>query len=154
MSGIKYDSEKPQLDLIPAEAIIELGKVLTFGQKKYGRANWANGIEASRLLSAALRHLQQFNSGEDLDPESGLSHVSHAMCNLAFLTWMLQNRPELDNRWVKPLKEINEHVNKLSKNSFEGSLSGLAPCLHLSEIYCGPNTVKCAACGVYIVRKI
>ena len=105
MKGIKYDSEKPQLDLIPAEAVIELGKVLTFGQSKYGRANWANGIESSRLLSAAFRHLQQFNGGEDLDPESGLSHVSHAMCNLAFLTWMLQNRPELDNRWAKQLKE-------------------------------------------------
>lgn len=104
MKGIKYDSEKPQLDLIPAEAIIELGKVLTFGQNKYGRANWANGIESSRLLSAAFRHLQQFNGGEDLDPESRLSHISHAMCNLAFLTWMLQNRPELDNRWAKTVK--------------------------------------------------
>lgn len=105
MKAIKYDGEKPQLDLIPAEAIIEIGKVLTFGQSKYGRANWANGIEVSRLLSAAMRHLNQFNSGEDLDPESGLSHVSHAACNMAFLIWTLQNRPELDNRWVKQLKE-------------------------------------------------
>lgn len=99
--GKKYDSGKPQVDLIPSEALLELGKVLSFGAQKYDAGNWAKGIEFRRLIAATQRHLLYFNAGEDLDPESGLSHVSHAMCNLAFLIWHIYHRPDLDNRWIK-----------------------------------------------------
>jgi hypothetical protein len=103
--GKKYDSGKAALDLIPYEALEEIGKVLQFGKEKYGEANWANGIEYSRLIAAALRHLNQFNSGEDIDKESGVSHVAHAGCNIMFLLWMLQNRKDMDNRWIKKIKK-------------------------------------------------
>jgi hypothetical protein len=102
--GKKFDQGKPPLDLIPAEFLLEVGKVLDFGAKKYDRANWAQGIEYSRLISAALRHIYAFNGGEDKDPESGISHIGHAGCNLAFLSWHLANRTDLDNRWVKLIK--------------------------------------------------
>lgn len=105
MSGIKHDQDKPQLDLIPSEALEEIGKVLTFGAKKYSPGNWANGIEYRRLISACQRHVLAFNAGEDLDAESGLSHISHALCCLVFLAWHIRNRPDLDNRWVKDVKK-------------------------------------------------
>lgn len=103
--GVKYDSNKPMVDLIPAEVIFGLGEVLTFGAKKYQKANWAKGINHSRLIAAALRHLYKFSNGQDLDDESGLSHIDHAMCNLAFLKWMHTNRKDLDDRWTTILKE-------------------------------------------------
>lgn len=120
MKGIKHDKEKVKLDLIPKEALYGLGEVLTFGHNKYGRANWANGIEFSRLLSATLRHIAAYNSGEDTDPESGLCHIDHAMCNLAFLSWMRANRADLDDRWAKQVKkpEASVEVKSLEK-SFE-----------------------------------
>ncbi len=71
------------------------------GRDKYGAANWAKGIQHSRLLGAALRHILAYNSGEDLDPESGITHVAHAACNLMFLLWMQKHKPELDDRWSK-----------------------------------------------------
>lgn len=114
--GVKFDANKPSLDLIPLEALIGLGNVLTFGAKKYKRANWASGIEYSRLISAALRHLMAFNAGEDIDPESGLSHVDHALCNLAFLSWMRIHRADMDDRWIKVLtdeKRVKEAVARL-----------------------------------------
>lgn len=103
--GVKYDQGKPRLDLIPSEALIELGKVLEYGCRKYSVGNWAKGIAYSRLIAATMRHIAQFNSGEDLDPESGLSHISHALCNLVFLSYFIfTNKNNKDDRWIKSVK--------------------------------------------------
>ncbi len=103
--GKKFDQNKEPLDLIPYEALVEMGKVLALGRDKYGRANWAQGINYSRLIAATMRHLGQFNSGEDLDKESGVSHVAHAACNLMFLLWFIKHNPKLDDRWIKCVKK-------------------------------------------------
>lgn len=97
-AGIKHDQQKPRMDLLDRHAIEQLAAVLTFGAKKYAAHNWRNGIEYSRLVSAAQRHLLAFNDGETLDPESGLPHIAHAMCNCMFLLG-LSNKPELDDRY-------------------------------------------------------
>ena len=39
-SGIKYDGEKPKMNLLPPKAIVEISKVLTFGAEKYDAENW------------------------------------------------------------------------------------------------------------------
>lgn len=101
--GRKYDSSKSSHDLLPFEALDEVAKVLTYGASKYDRGNWANGLKHSRLISAAYRHLGQYNSGEDVDQETGLSHVAHAACNLLFLLYLIKHKPDLDDRWVKEL---------------------------------------------------
>lgn len=99
--GVKFDQDKAPMDLLPYESLEEIAKVLNFGAKKYKRANWAQGINQSRLLSAAMRHLGQFNSGEDYDKESNTLHLANAACNLLFAIWMYKNRPDMDDRWIK-----------------------------------------------------
>jgi hypothetical protein len=79
-AGTKFDSEKTPLDLLDPYAIDQLGRVLAFGAKKYGRNNWRGGIGSGRLIAAALRHLFAFLGGEVSDSESGLHHIAHAMC--------------------------------------------------------------------------
>lgn len=101
--GIKFDQNKAPMDLIPYESLEEIAKVLAAGEKKYGTANWASGIEMRRLLSAALRHIGQFNSGEDFDSETNTLHLANAATNLLFAIWMYKNRPDLDNRWIKTI---------------------------------------------------
>jgi len=103
MSGKKYDEKKPMMDLLPPEALTEIAKVLTFGAEKYDRGNWAKGLNYSRVISATLRHLNAYNAGEDKDPESGMSHIAHAACNLTFLLHFIKHNPELDDRWTKQL---------------------------------------------------
>jgi hypothetical protein len=105
MSGMKNDIDKAPLDLLPSEALFEISKVLHAGRKKYGEANWAKGIEISRLLGASMRHIAQFNAGEDLDEETNTLHIANAACNLMFAIWMMKNRPDLDNRWEKKTKK-------------------------------------------------
>ena len=97
--GTKFDTDKPPMHLLDRYALEEIAKVLAFGAQKYAAHNWRNGIETSRLISAALRHLMAYNDGEDLDPETGLSHLAHAGCCVIFALWMKKHHPELDDRW-------------------------------------------------------
>jgi hypothetical protein len=97
--GKKNDTGKIPLDLIDRIALLEEGKVMAFGAKTYDRHNWRKGMAWSRLIAAALRHINAFNSGEDLDPESGISHLAHARCCLAFLLNYTVTHPELDDRY-------------------------------------------------------
>lgn len=97
----KYDSEKPRMDLLSPIAIKQLAKVLTFGANKYNGHNWRKGLCWSRLLGATLRHLFSFLGGQDRDPESGLSHMAHVMCNAMFLLEMEETHKDLDDRYKK-----------------------------------------------------
>lgn len=99
MSGTKYDVLKTRLDLLPFEALEEIGKVMHSGAVKYGDYNWKQGMKWSRLLAALLRHIFAWAIGEDNDKETGRSHLAHAACNLLFLlTYELLDLGE-DDRW-------------------------------------------------------
>lgn len=98
MSGVKFDQDKPRMDLLDPAAMTQLAAVLTFGAQKYAPHNWREGISKSRLIAAALRHLFSYLGGQDKDEETGLSHVAHAMCCCMFILG-LEGRPELDDRY-------------------------------------------------------
>jgi len=95
----KFDGEKVRLDLLPFESIKAIGDVLTFGAKKYDAHNWRKGMSWSRLIGAALRHIFAWATGQDKDSESGLSHLAHAMCCLAFLFSYQQLGAGTDDRY-------------------------------------------------------
>jgi hypothetical protein len=76
-TAIKHDSKKNRLELIPVSGIEGIGRAMTFGATKYAAHNWANGFDYSRLCGSAMRHLLAWMSGQDKDPESGLSHLDH-----------------------------------------------------------------------------
>lgn len=102
MSGKKYDSAKPPMDLIPSEAQLEEARVFGFGAGKYGRFNYCEGIQYTRLIAAAERHLAAIKSGEDVDPESGFKHWAHVRCCMSMLARMELLHPELDDRYKVP----------------------------------------------------
>lgn len=83
---LKYDQGKLRHDLIPPEAEKALAEVLTFGAAKYEPDSWRDVKDGKRrYMAAALRHINAHRMGEELDEESGLTHLSHALTNLAFL---------------------------------------------------------------------
>ena len=85
-AGLKYDAGKLRYSLIPPEALRGLAEVLTFGAEKYEPNSWQEVENAEeRYLDALIRHIEAYRSGEALDPESGLHHLKHAACNVAFL---------------------------------------------------------------------
>ncbi len=104
--GRKHDQGKPMVSLIPSAPLIEVAKVLTFGAGKYDPHNWRQGMNMSRLLDANFRHMLAFKEGEDLDPESGISHVAHAICgNLFLLEYQLHKSQyeKFDDRYKRTI---------------------------------------------------
>ena len=97
--GTKYDESKPDMSLLSPLALTYLAQVLTFGAKKYAPNNWRKGIDQSRLVSAALRHITAFNAGEDVDPETGLPHMAHAMCCCMFSVELQTSETNIDSRF-------------------------------------------------------
>lgn len=63
-----------------------------------GVGDWKKGFAYSRSTSAALRHIFAFLDGEDKDPESGLSHIAHAIASLEHLINDINHHPENDDR--------------------------------------------------------
>ena len=96
----KYDFGKNRLELIPVYSLLELGKVYTYGAKKYGDCNYLKGMSWSRLYGAALRHLTAWASGEDVDLESGLPHLAHAMWQMASLLEYSKRGIGVDDRMI------------------------------------------------------
>ena len=84
--GVKYDTDKPMMDLIPPIMEMEVSRVLTFGADKYGPDNWRKVPDLRRrYIAAAKRHINALQQGEERDPESGLHHAAHAVSCLMFI---------------------------------------------------------------------
>jgi hypothetical protein len=100
-SAMKFDDNKPAMDLLPPRALVAVAEILTYGAKKYERHNWRKGMKWSRLFSAMLRHLCAFIGGEDYDPESTYPHLAHAACNALMLLEYFLNKEGEDDRFRK-----------------------------------------------------
>lgn len=98
------------------------------GTAKYGRHNYrAIGVRGSVYYDATMRHLFSWWEGEDIDPDSGLSHVTKAICSLVVLRdAMMQgkftdDRPPVSAPFYERLNEhaaavLNRHADKSPKH--------------------------------------
>ena len=100
MEFLKNDNGKPEFELLPLDLMSDVNKVLQHGAEKYGVGNWRKyeGFKFSRCYNALLRHMFAWWRGEDNDPETGISHLAHAMCNLLFLMYHFKNNKQTDDR--------------------------------------------------------
>jgi hypothetical protein len=97
-AGVKHDTGKAPLSLLPTRPLTDVARVLEFGMRKYGRDNWRKGMQWTRLIDASLRHLMAYKEREDKDPETGLSHLAHAACGLLFLLEYERTHKDKDDR--------------------------------------------------------
>lgn len=97
--GKKHDEEKEPLAYIPLAALKAEGSAFKHGAKKYDAWNYKNGIAVTRTVSAAVRHIYQFLSGENVDAESGAHHLGCARANLAMALDTLENHSNFDDRY-------------------------------------------------------
>jgi Domain of unknown function (DUF5664) len=99
VSSRKDDNDKYDPTMLTQEMIELVSRVRMFGAKKYARGNFKiTGFKYSRSLAAALRHIFAFLAGEDNDPESGLSHLGHAICSIEHCIYDSKHHPENDDR--------------------------------------------------------
>lgn len=118
----------------------EVGVAMLEGALKYGRHNYrVIGVKGSIYFDAALRHLTRWWEGQNLDPDSGLSHVTKAIASLYVLRdAMIQGKFNDDRPPPAPegfFRELDEHVRSLNGN-FEN------PCLPYTNIKDGSSHVE------------
>lgn len=113
--GKKFDTNKPDMSLIPMAAAFEEAAVWTYGKKKYDAWNWYKGIAYSKCLAALERHLYLLKAGQDFDYETGLHNGAAIRCCAAMLiTYTLEERKDLDDRI--PMNETNQELmNKMAQ---------------------------------------
>lgn len=93
--GIK----KAPITTVPLTVVAELGIGMLEGARKYGRHNYrVDGVRASVYVDATWRHLAKWWEGEDIDPDSGLSHITKALASLAVLRDAMINNKFHDDR--------------------------------------------------------
>ena len=85
----KADTGKPKVSLVPTGIIFAIARIREYGNRKYpkgGKDNWKQ-VDAERYIDAACRHLLAVvrYGLHSKDEESGLLHLWHCACNLAFL---------------------------------------------------------------------
>lgn len=106
-------SSKVPASTVPRRVVGEVGLAMLEGAAKYGRSNYrVAGVRASVYFDAANRHLDAWWEGQDLDPDSGLSHVTKAIAGLMVLrdsmlqgNWQDDRPPRASNAddWVSEL---------------------------------------------------
>lgn len=63
-----------------------------------GDRNWERGYEWSKSYGALRRHISSWWQGEDMDPETNVSHLTNVAWHAFALTELSQTHPELDDR--------------------------------------------------------
>lgn len=113
-------SRKVGLHAVPFTVLWELGNAMTEGGYKYGTHNYREaGVRASVYFDAAVaRHLGAWWEGEDIDPDSGVNHVTKAIASLVVLRDSMIRGNWVDDRPIKSdpnlLAQANERAAMLA----------------------------------------
>lgn len=109
--------KKAPLSTLPANVLAEIGVAMLEGACKYGRHNYrAVGVRASVYYDATIRHLFAWWEGEDIDPDSGLSHITKAITSLMVLRDAMTRGMVADDRPPKSeafYKDLNARAETI-----------------------------------------
>lgn len=100
-TGGEKGTKPERYDLIPVEALATVARLYGEGAKKYSEHNWRKGYEWSKSYSALQRHANEFWKGVDLDPETGLPHLSAVIFHSLALITFMEEQPEFDDRYMQ-----------------------------------------------------
>lgn len=100
---------------VPPRVIWEIGVALLEGALKYGRFNWrVAGVRVTVYTDAAKGHIDQFLEGENIDPDSGLHHITKAIASLVVLRDGLLDGNVYDDRQPK-VKDLGAYREQMQK---------------------------------------
>lgn len=142
--GLRADKGKTEFHLIPVDGLAELGRVYSFGAKKYAPRNWERGMLWSRCYNSLLRHLYAYWNGERNDQETGLHHMAHVAWNaVALLVYSLRGIG-IDDRKANPAEAPAPAIQATQKALLHNGGAGDAVCrLQMKE----------AASAVFITKE-
>ena len=87
VSALRYNTGKPKWSLVNMHSLVPMIRVLEYGALKYAPFNWQKPMKRDEVLDSMQRHLAALIDGNELDDESGLSHIGHIMANALFYSY-------------------------------------------------------------------
>ena len=115
-------SDKLPLHLWPMTATAMGSLALLEGALKYGRSNWrVAGVRVTIYVDALFRHIGAYFEGEDIDPDSGMPHLAHALACLAILVDADAAGKLVDDRQIPGgyralVDELTPHVRRAKEH--------------------------------------
>lgn len=104
---------KLALSVFPLPVLWEACIGMLEGGLKYGRHNYrVIGVRGSVYFDATFRHLSSWWEGEDLDPDSGIHHISKAITSLVVLRDSMIRGNWVDDRPPKSDPQLVADMNK------------------------------------------
>lgn len=97
-TGARKEVKLERFDLLPIGPLTELSRHYGRGALKYADRNWELGYPWGHSYAALMRHLTQWWDGEDIDPETGSSHMIAVAWHAFALMEFVNKHPEFDNR--------------------------------------------------------
>lgn len=120
-------SDKLPLHLWPETATVMGCLGLLEGALKYGRSNWREtGVRVTIYVDAVRRHINAYFEGEDIDPDSGMPHLAHALACLAILVdadaaGMLNDDRQYPGGYRRLVEELTPFVPAAKENHADKS---------------------------------
>jgi len=113
-------SKKAPLSTLSMPVCFEVAAGMLEGGCKYGRHNYrVIGVRSSVYYDATMRHLAAWWEGQDIDPDSGIHHVSKAIASLFVLRDAMIHGKVYDDRpprapedWLKQVQSTVDDVLK------------------------------------------
>ena len=102
-TGGEKGSKPARFDLIPSDVLWELAEHYGKGEHKYptgvdGIPNWQKGYNWRLSIAALQRHLHAFINKEDIDPDTGSSHLVAVIWHAIALRWFQLHEKGTDYR--------------------------------------------------------
>ncbi len=137
---------KAPMSTVSAPVMAEVGVAMLEGALKYGRHNYrAVGVRASVYYDATMRHLMDWWEGQDIDPDSGMSHITKAITSLVVLRdSMIQGNWSDDRPPHSPefYAELNQKVAALREKYSDRDPVHYTQA-HMTEGFGQQNTIDC-----------
>lgn len=106
--------QKVPIHLVPPASMIYEASAFEHGASKYGKYNWRDKkVICSIYIDAAFRHLLAYLDGQDIDEDSGLSHLAHLKATIGVIIDAKENNCLIDDRPTKG--NAPEILNRLKK---------------------------------------
>lgn len=91
----KETNGKPPLHLVPTQITYDVAEVRVYGNNKYpegGPDNWKD-VDPIEYIDAAYRHLlAEIEEPGSIAKDSGITHLAHLACNVAFLCQLAKEK--------------------------------------------------------------
>ncbi len=91
---MRFNEGKPQWSLVHFDSLLPMVRTLEFGAKKYAPNNWMKPMDKKKILESMMRHLAAIMDGQEIDPETGISHMGNIQCNAMFYNYHNSQKTE------------------------------------------------------------